>query len=318
MSPTPITAIDLNLLKVLHALAIKGQMTVAGNMIGLSQPAMSHALKRLRAITGDELFIRTPQGLAMTSFCESILPHVRRIMAECEGVFHAHASFDPATSTQVFSIGMNDYFSVVLTPLLVPSLQAAAPQCTLEVLHMPRTIMSGGRNNRTLVQDYLDDGHIDLAVMTADNFPSRFICEPLYAEKRVCIMAASNPASREPFSFEAMLALGHVKVTSSPARRGWVDERLDTMSRRRAVVTTVPHFSAAVAIVSRTNLVAVMPESVAKLFEKSHDLILLEPPFPHDPQLTSMIWLRSKENDAANRWLRETIASYFPQGPAEI
>lgn len=315
MKPTPITAIDLNLLKVLHALATNGHMTLAGNMIGLSQPAMSHALKRLRAITGDELFVRTPQGMATTSFCETILPGVRRIMADCEGVFQSCARFDPASSNQVFRIGMNDYFSVVLMPLLVPRLQAEAPLCTLQVLHMPRAMMSGGRNNRTMVQDYLDEGQIDVAVMTADNFPSRFICEPLYAERRVCIMAASNPACREPFTFEAMLALGHVKVTSSPSRRGWIDERLDSMSRERSVVATVPHFSAAVAIVSRTNLVAIMPESVARLFEKSHDLILLEPPFPHEPQLTSMIWLRNKENDAASRWLRKAIASYFPEEP---
>lgn len=306
MARVPVTAIDLNLLKVLHALAAKRHVTQAGEMIGLSQPAISHALKRLRGITGDELFTRSSGGLVMTSFCESIMPGVRRIMAECEIVFHTRSSFDPATSSHVFRIGMNDYFSMVLSPLLVQRLQALAPGCALEVLHTPReTLATRGRH--ALVQDYIDEGLIDLAVMTAEDFPPRFICEPLYSERRVIIMAADNPAASQPLTVEALLELGHVKVTSNPSRRGWFDEQLAGLARSRRIVITVPHFSAAVAVVSQTGLVAAMPESVARPFARSHGLVLKESPIPAAPQSTSMIWLRSLETDAANAWLRAQI-----------
>jgi DNA-binding transcriptional LysR family regulator len=293
----------------LYALAIKGNMTSAGAYIGLSQPAMSHALKRLRAITGDDLFVRTSGGFVMTRFCSDIFPSVRRIIEDIEAVMVSGLSFEPEQSERTFRIGMNDYFSVVLMPLLVERIRAEAKHCVIEVIHMPRTVLSQGRNFSTLVQDYLDESTIDVAVMTADNFPSRFCCTPLFTERRVCIMSASNPAAANPLTLDGLLSLGHVKVTSSPSRRGWIDERLDAMGRERRVIAVVPHFSAAVAIVAGSDLVAIMPESVARLFEKSHNLLVLESPFSEVKQSTSMIWLAENERDPASQWLRRQIAA---------
>ena len=206
---------------------------------------------------------------------------------------------------------MNDYFSVVLMPRLVERVRSAAEHCVLEVIHMPRTGVANNRNFLPVVQEQLDEGTIDVAVMTADNFPARYRCTSLFTERRVCIMSAQNPAAREPLTLDALLSLGHVKVTSAPSRRGWIDERLDAMGLERRVVAVVPHFSAAVAIVSRSDLVAIMPESVAKLFERSHELLLLESPFAEEKQSTSMIWLAEKERDPASFWLREQISACF-------
>jgi DNA-binding transcriptional LysR family regulator len=303
--------LDFNLLKVLYALAIKGNMTQAGDYIGLSQPAMSHALKRLRAITKDELFIRKARGLVMTRHCAEIFPNVKRIIEETETIMLSHQSFDPAQSARTFRIGMNDYFSVVLMPRLLERIRISAPECVIEVQHMPRTISHPGQSNRTLMQDYLEEGTIDLAVMTLDTIPARFQSMPLFTERRVCIMSANNPAAKSEFSFEKMLELGHVKITSSPSRRGWIDEHLDTMGRKRRVVALVPHFSAAVAIVGRSDLIAIMPESVARLFEASHNLVLLDPPFLEQPQSTSMIWLAENQAVLPNKWLRDQISACF-------
>jgi DNA-binding transcriptional LysR family regulator len=303
--------IDLNLLKVLYALAVKGNMTSAGAYIGLSQPAMSHALKRLRAITGDDLFVRTSGGLVMTRFCSDVFPSVRRIIEDIEAVMVSGRNFEPEHSERTFRIGMNDYFSVVLMPLLVERIRAEAKHCVIEVIHMPRTVLSQGRNFLTLLQDYLDESTIDVAVMTADSFPSRFRCTPLFTERRVCIMSASNPAAANPLTLDALLSLGHVKVTSLPSRRGWIDDRLDAMGRERRVIAVVPHFSAAVAIVAGSDLVAIMPESVARLFEQSHHLLVLDSPFVEERQSTSMIWLAENERDPASQWLRRQIAACF-------
>ena len=304
-------SVDLNLIKVIYALVVKGNMTTAGDYIGLSQPAMSHALKRARATTGDELFKKTSGGFVMTRFCTEIFPAVRRIIEDTESVMLSRLSFEPTTSQRTFRVGMNDYFSVVLMPRLVERVRAKAKHCVLEVIHMPRTGVANNRNYLPVVQEHLDEGTIDVAVMTADNFPARYRCTSLFTERRVCIMSAHNPAAKEPLTLDALLCLGHVKVTSSPSRRGWIDERLDTMGLERRVVAVVPHFSAAVAIVSRSDLVAIMPESVAKLFERSHELLLLESPFAEEKQSTSMIWLAEKENEPASHWLREQISDCF-------
>ncbi|MDR6820894.1 DNA-binding transcriptional LysR family regulator [Neorhizobium sp. 2083] len=305
-------SVDLNLIKVLYALAIKGNVTEAGNFLGLSQPAVSHALKRLRAVTGDSLFVRTSTGFVPTTFCSEIFPSVRRIIEETESVLFSRHRFDPHLSAKTFRIGMNDYFSVVLMPLLLQRVRAEADQSVIEVIHMPRTLLSNGRSSLTLVQSYLDEGTIDVAVMTSDNFPPKYRCAPLFTEKRVCIMSALNPAAKTPLTLESLLGLGHVKVTSAPDRRGWIDERLDTLGRERRVVAVVPHFSAAVAVVSQSDLVAIMPESVARLFEKSHNLLLFDSPFSEERQSTSMIWLAENEKDSASQWLRAQISACFP------
>lgn len=303
--------LDFNLLKVLYALAVKGNMTQAGDYIGLSQPAMSHALKRLRGITGDKLFIRNARGLTMTRHCADIFPGVKRIIEEAEAVMRSHQSFDPVHSPRTFRVGMNDYFSVVLMPLLLERIRATAPGCVIEVQHMPRTLTGPMQSNRTLMQDYLEDGTIDVAVMTLDAIPGRFQSMPLFTERRVCIISADNPVAQSEFTFEKLLELGHVKVTSSPSRRGWIDEHLDTLGKKRRVVALVPHFSAAVAIVGRSDLVAIMPETVARLFQKSHNLVILDSPFLEQQQSTSMIWLAENQSLPPNRWLREQIAACF-------
>ncbi|MBP2551410.1 DNA-binding transcriptional LysR family regulator [Neorhizobium galegae] len=290
---------------------IKGNMTAAGEYIGLSQPAMSHALKRVRAIMGDELFKKTSGGFVMTRFCTEIFPAVRRIIEDTESVMLSRFDFEPATSNRAFRIGMNDYFSVVLMPRLLERVRSRAPHCVLEVIHMPRTGGTQNRNFLPVVQEHLDEGAIDVAVMTADTFPARYRCTSLFTERRVCIMSATNPAAKKPLTLDALLSLGHVKVTSAPSRRGWIDERLDAMGLQRRVVAVVPHFSAAVAIIARSDLVAIMPESVARLFEHSHELLLLDSPFAEEKQSTSMIWLAEKERDPASQWLREQISACF-------
>lgn len=310
-----LNAVDLNLLKVLNAIATKGQLTAAGEMIGLSQPAMSHALKRLRVIFDDELFHRTSSGLQMTGTCQRIMPSVRKIVTECEHVFVTGGVFNPATNAQVFRIGMNDYFSVVLLPPLILRVRELAPNCQIEVLHTPRIGTNARSQNRIIVQDYLDDGIIDVAVMTADKFAPRFVCQPLFDEDRVCLMSAKNPASQGPLTMERFLSLGHVKVSSDPKRRGWVDEKLDSMGLERQIVATVPHFSSAVSIVAQSDLVTIMPASVARLFEASHALVLHGPPFSIERQATSMIWLRSKQEDSAQKWLRDQIQHCFELDP---
>lgn len=302
-----INSIDLNLLKVLHAIALTGQITAAGDMIGLSQPAISHALKRLRGILDDELFVRSGKSLQMTDTCERLMPSVKRIVLECERVFTHSTDFDPAVSDTSFRIGMNDYFSVVLMPPLVEQLGMIAPHVKLQIVHMPRNLGPSQSTKRSPVQTALDEGDIDIAVMTADRFPARFACEPLFTEERVFITSKDNPANCSEMALEHVLKMGHVKITSDPDRRGWIDEKLDTLKLTRHVVASVPHFSAAVAIVSKTHLIAVLPKSVAMMFKDTFSLTIHQSRFLHSQQSTSLISVRSRHKEAAMQWVMSQI-----------
>lgn len=308
MSRKPIiNTIDLNLLKVLHAIAFTGQITAAGDMIGLSQPAISHALKRLRGILDDELFVRSGKSLQMTDTCERLMPSVRRIVLECERVFTHSTIFDPTISETSFRIGMNDYFSVVLMPPLVERLGLIAPQVKLQIVHMPRNLGPSQSTKRSPVQTALDEGDIDIAVMTADRFPVRFACEPLFTEERVFITSKDNPANESEMTLEKILTMGHVKITSDPDRRGWIDEKLDGLKLSRHVVATVPHFSAAVAIVSKTHLIAVLPKSVALIFKDAFALSIHKSPFLNSQQSTSLISVRSRHKELPMQWVMNEI-----------
>ena len=306
-----ISSIDLNLLKVMHAIATTGQITAAGDMIGLSQPAISHALKRLRNILDDDLFVRTGNSVQMTGTCAELMPGVRTIIAECEKVFSHTLAFNPASSDLVFRVGMNDYFSVVLMPPLIRRMATTAPGCSLQILHMPRRPGATHSTSRSPVQNALDEGEIDIAMMTGDRFPSRFSCEPLFTEERVFITAASNPLDDDNLTIERILSMGHVKITSDPGRRGWIDEKLDTLKRKRRVVATVPHFSAAVAIVAQTDLIAVLPKSVAMLFKDAFSLSVHHSSFLHSPQSTSVIFLKAREREPGISWLLNEVRGVF-------
>ncbi|WP_338608652.1 LysR family transcriptional regulator [Pelagibacterium nitratireducens] len=314
MSKLNINSVDLNLLKVMNAIADTRQITAAGAAIGLSQPAVSHALGRLRKLLNDDLFIRTGHGLQMTSFCAELMPSVRSIMSGCETVFLQSTPFDPRTSSHTFRIGMNDYFSLVLMPPLVSRVSNLAPNCVLEVTHMPRTLGTSAAAKGPLVQTFLDDGEIDIAVMTADKVPARFAAELLYSEERVGIISNNNPASRKQVGLEDLLALQHVKITSDPRRKGWIDERLEALKRKRHVVATVSHFSSAVAIVSQTNLMAVMPKSVALHFKEAFSLSLHSLSFLNLPQATSMIYLKDRVHEASIAWLLDQVRRCFRNG----
>ncbi|MBE9605667.1 LysR family transcriptional regulator [Acetobacteraceae bacterium H6797] len=301
--PRSLLSLDLNLLKALDALFQARHITRAGQSIGLSQPAMSHALGRLRATFEDELFLRGPNGLVPTARCQALAASVRQALDLVQQAVAEPAAFDPAETRRHFRVGMNDLVSTTLLPDLVRALREQAPLVSLEVTHLPRATSPGQGG----LPELLDDGKIDLAIGQIGPLPARLRVERLVEEPQVCVLAAGHEAAAKPFDLAAFAGLNHVKVSSYPTRKGWIDEALEERGLRRHVAVVVPHFTAALQLVVATDLIATLPLSTTRALGPKQLAIR---PLPLPPRMHSLdlCWLQAMDSDPGLAWLRATIA----------
>ena len=226
-------AFDLNLLIVFDAVMQERSVTRAGSRIGLSQPAMSHALNRLRHMLKDELFVRTPEGMAPTARAEMLALPLRKALSEMQLALEP-ASFDPASSDRRFALALNNYAAVVLAPPLVAATLAAAPAVHLDL-----------RPSGTLdIVDRLDRGDIDLAIGGPAGQGTRFAAAPLFEDPYVLVMRRGHPASRQKLTAKTLGAIPHLEISSSREDTSFIDQWLASHSTQRRVALRAPYLSA--------------------------------------------------------------------------
>ena len=298
-------ALDLNLLKVLNALWQCRGITTAGRMIGLSQPAMSHALQRLRRAFADDLFVRGPGVLVPTPRGTELCLAAGVALAGLERAVLPAEPFRPESSTRRFRIGMNDYVSATLLPLMLQALGKSAPGVSLEAIHLPR-----GRNQDGPVLPRLfDEGRADMALGQIDEVPPRCHRESLRRDPHVCVLARRGWDAKHRFDMAAFLALRHVRISSFPERRSWMDQALETQGLRRRIAVTVPHFMAALHLVATTDLVTTLPLGAVAPFAKTLRLHILPSPLPERLHRLDMAWLKAVDGDAGLAWLRGIVVA---------
>jgi DNA-binding transcriptional LysR family regulator len=290
-------AFDLNLLIVFDAVMQERSVTRAGSRIGLSQPAMSHALNRLRYMLKDELFVRTPDGMTPTPRAELLAQPLRNALSEMQLALEP-AAFDPAASDRRFALAVNNYAAVVLAPPLVAAVSTAAPAVRLDL-----------RPSGTLdVVDRLDRGDLDLAVGGLASPGERFAASPLLEDTFVMVMRRGHPASRRKLSAAAIAALPHLEISSSREDTGFIDRWLAERGCVRRVALRAPYLSAA-AILVQSDLVATLSRRIAQEFVRNHPLQLRQPPYDSPRVQTIMLWHRRLDRHPADRWLRDIILS---------
>ena len=307
-APAPIRSLlslDLNLLKALNALWQCRGITAAGRMIGLSQPAMSHALHRLRLAFADELFVRGPGALVPTPRGTELCLAAVAALAALERAVLAAEPFRPDSSTRRFRIGMNDYVSATLLPLMIQTLGTSAPGVSLEAIHLPR----GQDQDGPVLPRMLDEGRADLALGQIDEVPARCHRESLRQDPHVCVMAQRAWDAKRRFDMAAFLGLRHVRISSFPERRSWMDQALEAQGLRRQIAVTVPHFMAALHLVATTELMTTLPLGAVAPFAKTLRLHILPSPLPERPHRLDMAWLKSVDGDAGLTWLRGMLAA---------
>jgi DNA-binding transcriptional LysR family regulator len=293
--------LDLNLLIVFDAVMQERSVTRAGQKVGLSQPAMSHALNRLRYMLKDELFVRTPEGMVPTARAEQLAAPLRRSLSDLQHALEPE-TFLPKEASRRFTIAVNNYAAVVLSPGLVMAATEAAPSVHLNL-----------RPSGTLdIVALLDRGELDLAVGDFANPGERFAVAPVLEDPFVLAMRRGHPAGRRTLTAEAFAALAHLEISSSGEDTSFIDRWLAGRTLKRRVVHRVPYLSAA-RVLSQSDMVATLSRRIAAAFVRSDPLQLRELPCPSPQVSIGMLWHRSLENQAAHRWLRGLIAATSKQ-----
>ncbi len=298
MNSVHLSGIDLNLLSVFDVIMRERNITRAAMQLGLTQPAVSHALGRLRTLLGDPLFVRTPHGMCPTAaaeaLCTSLGPALRQIALALE----TRNPFDPATTTRRFSIGMSDYASMVFLPTLCAAMRKAAPGAFLTVKN---TSHSKGI-------DLLEQGRADLIVGNFPPPPTHMEEELLFMEDFVCAGGKNNPALRRTLTMKRYLTQEHLQVSTAGEAHGYVDRVLECLGVKRDVKMTIGHFLVAPLLLEGSNLLATEPRRLFLPLAKKLSLALRPPPFPIPPFRVVHIWHSRHTVDAGHMWLRKMVA----------
>lgn len=299
--------LDLNLLRVFDALMAEGSLTRAAQMLSTTQPAVSHALKRLHEAVGEPLFERAARGMRPTSRAEALWPVVREALASLRHAL-APAGFDPALEPVNFRLAMVDATAVLLMPPLVRSLEAQRAQANLRVLPLST------RDPRGLLERAEVDlavGHFPeaLAAISAQGEAGSLRHHRLWDTHYVCVMRAGHPLAGKPLSLDDYCEAHHLLVSFSGRPHGFVDQALAALGRRRRVVLTVNQFNTAGRIVMASDLLTVLPQSF--LAATGHPKELHQQPFPFEIAgvQVEMIWHRRFDADPAHHWLREQVVA---------
>lgn len=289
--------IDLNLLVAFDVLMRERNVTRAAQVIGLSQPAFSNALSRLRARLGDELFIRTPEGMRPTPWALELSGPVSKALGDIENALDG-AAFDPATSNRTFTIAALDYATLVLFPTFLKRIRDQAPNVVIRI-HTP-SMISG---------EFLDTQQADVALFSWTDPPDRFVSEPLLDDDWVCVVRPGHPLAGGPMTIEAYADAEHLLVSPRGDLRGWVDDELAERGLSRHVAVTMPSFGPAPLTLETTNLILTCPNRVGTVFEARTGMAIIPCPIaaPLDMRSIDMIWHARLGNHPAQIWLRDLL-----------
>lgn len=288
-------SIDLNLLVALDALLSERHVTKASERVGLSQPAMSNALGRLRGLFKDELLVRTATGMQPTPRATELVEPLRQLLRQVERVLESDSGFDPETSERLFTVRMSDILACLILPLLLAR-RPAGTRIGYNVLHLPPT--------QTV--DALERDEVDLAVSMGLEHSNAIRSEKLLQDRMVCLMRSRHPAAEGALTLPRIIAHEHMKVSMSPTDVRFVDDVLAGLGHQRKIALNVPHWLLVPHVLKRTDLLAVMPGHLATALMDT-DLRMKELPFRSAPFHWMMYWHRRHDQSKANRWLREEL-----------
>ncbi len=293
---TNLRGVDLNLLVVLDALLRERHVTRAARIVGLSQPAMSSALARLRAVFKDELLIRTANGMQPTPRADALIEPLRQAIGQIERVMASDQGFDPEKSVRRFVIRLSDLLSYLLLPGLMKEVALGAPSVSLDVKHLSPS--------QTI--DALERDEIDVAVSMGLEHTGTVKREVLFADRMVAIMPASHALTTGKITLKRLLTTRHLKVSMSPTDMRFADDILSKAHVERDVALNVPHWLLVPHVLATTDYVAVMPGAFAAAVQ-TRSLVVRELPFTDQTFDWCLYWHRRHQDDPANLWLRERI-----------
>jgi DNA-binding transcriptional LysR family regulator len=295
-------SVDLNLLVVFDALITERNVTRAAARNGLSQPAVSKALNRLRYLFDDPLFVRRDRAMEPTARALELAGPIHGALADISRTLTLPAAFDPATVTATVKIATIDLYHTNLLPALVGHLRRHAPGVDLHVR----------ANDCSRLHERLAAGETDIAFAPLGTRTGEISAEPLWNDRLVMLVGRDNPVS-EPVSIEAYAAAshlvdaGHVQVSVEGVGTSVVDAILAARGLRRRIVLVLPNSAGVPFVVAATDLIATLPSRIVKGLSAVPNIRVLTPPFPDVEVCPHMFWHRRTQNDPLQVWLRGVI-----------
>ena len=292
--------LDLNLLRVFDAVLRERGVTAAAVRLELTQPAVSNALARLRAVFGDALFVRTTSGMEPTPFARGVAEPVRQALALLDSALAHGPGFEPASATRAFRFYMSDLGQVEFLPPLVERVQRVAPGVRLEAVAF----------DLEHIADALGSGTLDLAIGFLPALGPPIERKALFRDPYVCLMRADHPVggslTRKKFTEAA-----HVLVTYRGGGHRVIEEMLERSGVARRIALRVPHFTVVPMVLERTDLILTLPARVARVYEKRARLKTLPVPIAMPLAEVAVHWHERFDADPGNRWLREQVIELF-------
>ncbi len=299
--------VDLNLLVYLDVLLREKSVTRAAEQLGITQPAMSNGLKRLRELFHDPLLIRSRSGMTPTERALNLVPQLRQILNGMNQLLEPQQDFRPLSSHRVFRIMASDYAEATLIPHLVKALRSEAPGVVLDFL-TPSDVSA---------QD-LEQGKVDLAINRFLDLPQSFHQISIWKDTFSCLLHKESPYSSR-LSLKNYLSANHIWVSKTgmgmgfgmdPDKSGglgWIDQALERLGQKRKIVIFTRHYQMPAMLTLNKDLIATLPTRVARLQAENPLLVILPPPFYIPEFELKMAWSPQLHSNAAHRWLRHLI-----------
>ena len=289
--------LDLNLLVVFEQLLTERRVSRVADNLGLSQPAVSNALARLRKVTDDELFLRTTRGMEPTPFAQQLAEPVALALGMIHSAVNQRISFEPSKAQRAFTVGMTDIGEIYFLPALMEELAKVAPGIK----------MSTVRSTAVNLKDEMEAGRIDLAVGLLPQLKAGFFQRRLFKQRYVCMFRKGHRLDKRKVSLAEFSAAKHVLVVSEGTGHGKVDELMERSGIVRDVRLTVPHFVAVGHLLSHSDLVATVPERLAQALAVPFNLAYVSHPAKLPEIAINVFWHAKYHKDPANEWLRGLV-----------
>lgn len=303
-----ISRVDLNLLVYLNILLQEKSVTRAAEQLGITQPAMSNGLKRLRDLFQDPLLIRSSEGMKATERAIELQPKVSALIADAQKVLQPRQAFVPYQSDKVFRIMASDYAEATLLASLVKTIRKEAPNIILDFL-TPSDVSYTD----------MEQGKVDMAINRFNDIPSSFHSVTIWKDSFCCLLNKDNVANKH-FNLKSYLEAQHIWVSKTgmgvgfgvnpqnSGGLGWIDQALARIGKKRNISIFTRHYQMPALLAQNNDLIATLPTRVARLQAEKMDLVLCEPPFFIPEFELKMAWSPLLHNNPAHQWLRRLIA----------
>jgi DNA-binding transcriptional LysR family regulator len=295
--------LDLNLLLVFREVFRERQISAAAKRLRLTQSGVSNALARLRRSVGDELFVRTVEGMQPTPYAEQMAEPVAAALASLEQALRPERAFDPASSSRRFTIAMTDVGETYFMSRLVERSVELAPYVNIATVRAGTIDMLAE----------MEAGRVDMAIGAFNDIQSTLYQRRLFRQPYVTLFRVGHPLGKGSLTLERFSAARHLVVTAMESPYDTIRATLEEAGIAAETSFSVPHFAAVPYIVSTTALVATVPQKLAERVASAFQLEYRESPLQLPPLQTNMFWHRRYNRDEGSRWLRALIADTFAE-----